>query len=144
MFSFESKHGYYPSLIYLFYTNLSYEDNNDNVLLIILVKGIEIKLTSKSLSHILNILYHGLTLSEIEMTNEEVFFRIYLHGQGPPMTNNKLQPIPRLSGRIFAYNICFKTESYNYYSRDLASCVYAIIAGLEVNWAKIMFDTMVK
>ena len=49
------------------------------------------------------------------------------------MTNNKLQLIPRLIGRILAYNIYSKTYSYNCNSRDLASCVYAIIAGLEVN-----------
>ena len=46
---------------------------------------------------------------------------------------NKLQPISRLIGRILVYNICPKTESYNYYYRDLASRVYAIMAGLEVN-----------
>ena len=38
MFSFESGQGYYLLLIYLFYTNLSYEDNDDNVLLTTLVK----------------------------------------------------------------------------------------------------------
>ena len=30
-----------------------------------------------------------------------------------PMTNNKLQPIPRLIGRILAYNICLKKGSFN-------------------------------
>ena len=49
-----------------------------------------IKLTPKSIGCILHILYHGLTLSEIEMTNEEVFSRIYLPSQGPPMINTKL------------------------------------------------------
>ena len=67
------------------------------------------------------------------MTDDEDFSRIYLLGQGPPMTNNKLQPIPQLIGRILAYNICPKTSSYNYYSRDLTSCVYVIMVGLEVN-----------
>jgi len=57
------------------------------------------------------------------------------------MANNKLQPIPRLIGRILAYNICHKTGSYNYYSWDLATCVYAIIPKLE---ARVMFDTLVK
>jgi len=60
------------------------------------------------------------------------------------MTNNKLQPIPRHIGPILAYNKYPKTGSYNYYSRDLAFCVYAIMDGLEVKWAKIMFDTMLK
>jgi len=75
MFSSESKQGYYPSLIYLFYTNLSYEDNDDNVQLTTLVKGNEIKLTPKSLGRIINISYHSLNLSEIEMINDEVFSR---------------------------------------------------------------------
>jgi len=133
MFSYESKQGYYPFLIHLFYTILNFEDNDDNFQLSTLVKGVNIKLTPISLDRILNIPYHGLNLSEINMTGEEVSSRIYLSGQGPPMTNNKLQLIPRLIGRILAYNICFKTGSYNYYSHDLASCVYTIIAGLEVN-----------
>ena len=60
------------------------------------------------------------------------------------MSDNKLKPIPRLIGRILAYNICPKTGSYNDYSRDLATCVYAIMARLEVNWAKIIYDTLVK
>ena len=78
------------------------------------------------------------------MIDDEVFPQIYLPGQDPLMINNKLQPIPRLIGRILAYNICPKIGSYNQYSCDLASCAYAIIVGLEVNWAKIIFDTMVK
>ena len=67
------------------------------------------------------------------MTNDEVFSRIYLPSQGPPMKHNNLQPIPRLIDRILAYNICPKTRIYNYYSYNLASYVYAIMAGLEVN-----------
>ena len=94
MFSIDSKQGYYPFLLHLFYTNLNFEDNDDNVQLSTLVKGVDIKLTLKSLGRILNIPYHGLTLNEIEMTDEKVFSYIYLSGQGPPMTNTKLQPIP--------------------------------------------------
>ena len=57
------------------------------------------------------------------------------------MANNKLQLILRLIGRILTYNICSKTGSFSYYSCDLASCVYAIMAKLEINWAQI---TLVK
>ena len=78
------------------------------------------------------------------MDDDEVLSNIFHSGQGLPMTNNKLKPIPRLIGCILAYNICPKIGSYNYYSRDLATCVYAIMAGLEVNWAKIIFDNIVK
>jgi len=94
MFSFDSRQDYYPSLIYLFLTNLNYEDNDDNVILFTLIKGVKIQLTSWSLGHILHNLSYGLTLSEIEMTDDEVFTRIYLPGQGPLRTNNKLQLIP--------------------------------------------------
>ena len=79
-----------------------------------------------------------------EITDDEVFSRIYLPSQDPLMANNKLQSIPKLIGHILAYNICPKTGSYNYYSRDLAICVYVIMAKLEVNWARIMFETLVK
>ena len=73
MFSINSKKGYYSFLIHLFYTNLNFENNDDNVQLTTLVKGVKIKLTPKSLGRILHIPYHGLTLSEIEMIDEEVF-----------------------------------------------------------------------
>ena len=78
------------------------------------------------------------------MNDDEVFAKIYLPGQGPPMTNNKFQLIPRLIGHILAYNICPKTGSYNYCSRDLATYDYAIMANLEVNWARVMFNTLVR
>ena len=106
--------------------------------------GININLTLKSLGKILNIPSHSVTLNEIEMDDEKVFSRIYLLGQGPPMANSKLQPIPRLIGRILAYNICVKMGSYNYYSHDLATCVYVIMAKFKVNCNRIMFDTLVK
>jgi len=109
-----------------------------------MVKSINIKLSPKSIGGILSIPYNGLLINDIDMDNEEVLSSIFLPGQGLPMMNNKLKPIPRLIGRILAYNICPKTGSYNYYSRELATCVYAIMASLDVNWAKIVFDTMVK
>jgi len=65
-------------LIYLFYINLNYEDNDDTVILSTFVKGVEIKMTPRSLGRILCIPSHGLTLSEIEMNDDEVFSQIYL------------------------------------------------------------------
>ena len=46
-FSIENKQGYYPSLIYLFFTNISYEDDDNSVMLSTLVNGINIELTPK-------------------------------------------------------------------------------------------------
>ena len=97
-----------PSWFTFFYTNLTYEDNDDNVHIYSLVKGVHIKLSSKSLGCILSIPYHGLSLNDIDIADDEVLSNIFLSGQGLPMTNNKLKPIPRLIGRILAYNICPK------------------------------------
>ena len=63
---------------------MNFKDNDDNVQLSTLVSGVDIKLIPKSLSCILHIPYHGLTLNEIEMTDEKVFSYTYLPGQGHP------------------------------------------------------------
>ena len=60
------------------------------------------------------------------------------------MKNNKLQPTPKLIGRMLAYNICPKTGTFNYFSRELSACVYAIMVKLEVNWVQAIFDNLVK
>jgi len=50
------------------------------------------------------------------MDDDDVLSNIFFPGQELPMTNTKLKHVPRLIGRILAYNICLKTVSYNYYS----------------------------
>jgi len=91
MFSTDSRQGYYPLLIHLFYTNLTYEDNDDNVHIYSLVKGVHIKLSPKSLGRILLISYHGLSLNDIDMDDAEVLSNMFLPDQGLPMINNKLK-----------------------------------------------------
>ena len=108
MFSINSRQGYYPFLIHLFYTNLPYEDNDDNVHINSLVKGVHIKLSPKSLGRILFIPYHDLSLNDINMDDDEVLSNIFLLGQGLPMTNNKLKFVSRLIGRILAYKYAQK------------------------------------
>ena len=76
-------------------------------------------------------------LNEINTMDEKIFSKIFLLGQGPPMINTKLQPIPILIGRILAYNICPKMDS-SLFSRELSSFVYAIMGNLEVNWAQVI------
>ena len=125
LFSTKSKQGFYPTLRHLFFTNLVYEDNGNEILSTI-VKGTEIELTPRSLGKILHISYQDLTINDIHIDDEKVLSRIYLSGQGSLMADNKLQPIHRLITCIFVYNIRPKTRSYNYFSRELATCVYAI------------------
>ena len=71
------------------------------------------------------------------MDDGHVLSEIFLPGKGLPMTNNKLKPIPRLIGRILAYNLIPKTGSFDYFSQDLTVCVYALMVGLQVNWAEV-------
>ena len=56
MFSTDSGQDYYPFLIHLFYTNLTYEDNEDDVHIYSMVKGVNIKLSPKSLGRIFQFL----------------------------------------------------------------------------------------
>jgi len=92
-----------------------------------LVKGTEIELEIKSIGKILHISYKGLSLSEIDMSDDEILSKIFLPGQGPLMAN-KLQPTTRLIGKILAYNICPKTYSFNYFSLGLAACIYTVMS----------------
>ena len=82
MFFIESKKGYYPFLIHLFYINLTYEDYDDNVHIYSLAKSVHIKLSLKSLGRIFSIPYHGLSLNDIDMDDDEVLSNIFLPGQG--------------------------------------------------------------
>ena len=67
------------------------------------------------------------------MDDEPVLSEIFLPSKGLPMQNNKLKPIPRLIGRILAYNLLPKTSSFDYFSHYLIVCVYAVMVGLKVN-----------
>ena len=128
----------------LAFRKLAYKDEDNSELFSTVVKETEIELFSKSLWKTLHISYHSLTLNEILLDDEEILSRFYLPSQEPNMANNKLKPIPRLIGCILAYNICPKMGSFNYFSHDLASCIYAIMAKIEFNWAKIFFDTLAR
>ena len=86
MFSSDSRQGYYPFLIHLFYTNLTYEDNEDDVHIYSMVKGINIKLSPKSIGRIFLISYHGLSINDINMDDAEVLSNIFFPGQGLPMS----------------------------------------------------------
>jgi hypothetical protein len=66
------------------------------------------------------------------------------HKFKPGISANSLQPWARLIARIFAYNIIPKTGSYTYISNDLLKCVYAVMAGLDVNWARVIYDNLCK
>ena len=87
MFSTDSRQGYYPFLIHLFYTNLTYEDNDENVHIYSMVKCVNIKLSPKSLGHIFSVPYHGQSINDINMDDAEVLSNMFLPCQGLPMSN---------------------------------------------------------
>jgi len=124
--------------------SLYHNTRTDGESLNTLVKRTKIELTVKSIDKILHIPYKGLDLREIDMSDNEILSKIFLLGQGLPMANNKLQHTARLIGRILAYNIYPKTDSFNYFSHDLVVCVYATMGGLEVNWARIIYNNITK
>jgi len=89
LLSMDYKIAYYPSLIRLFFTNMTHHHNTktDFQSLKTLVKDTNIELTSKSIDKILQIPYKGLKISYIEMTDEDVLSQIFLPGKGLPMAN---------------------------------------------------------
>jgi len=63
----DCKIAYYSSLIHLFYTNLSYEQDTDTDIIRTLVKNVDIELTTKSIGKTLYIPYEGLDINDIKM-----------------------------------------------------------------------------
>jgi len=83
LFAMDAKTVFYPSLIHLFYTNMSlYNTKTDVESLNTLVKGTEIELTVKSTEKILHIPYKGLDLRKIDTSNNKILLKIFLPGQG--------------------------------------------------------------
>jgi len=110
------------------------------------VKNIPIKFNPTIFRNMLIIPSIGTSLSHITMDNPGVIENIIIRGRKfkPGMSANSLQPLPRIIARIFSYNIIPKTGSYTYISNDLLKCVYAVMAGLDVNWARIVYDNLCK
>ena len=107
-----------------------------------LVKNTEIEITTRTIGKALHIPYRCPTLNEstwiMMKSSQKIFFPV------KPLPWQQLQPVPRLIGRILAYNICPKMRSFNYFSRELSACVYGIMARLDGNWAQIILDNLVK
>jgi hypothetical protein len=67
LYDVENKTPHYPTLILLFFTNLTRASTlNNKDILKTLVKGIEIKLSPKSIGKILNIPFEGVDLDEVD------------------------------------------------------------------------------
>lgn len=134
----------YPFLVRLFYTNM--EISTTPRFLETTVKNIPIKLTPQRIGNLLNIPFTGKTLDKIEMNNPSILHDMLNDGEqlAPGMFTRSFRPLPRLIGRIIANNILQKSGSFTYVSEDLAKYVYAIMGGIEVNWARVIYDNLTK
>jgi hypothetical protein len=135
---------YYPSLIYLFYTNIQVDETiTRGKVILSLVKGMKLRLTPTMLEDILHIPNTGIPLHNVVMNDRDILNNhIFLPGKSLPMQNNKLRPLPRLVCRILAYNLIPKTGSFDYISSELAVATYAIMANIKVNWAMVVFENL--
>jgi hypothetical protein len=136
----------YPFLVRLFYTNLSSSTPPQNNFLESSVKNIHIKLTPKQIGNLLKVPSTGLSLNSITMDDDDILSTMLEDGEtlNPHIFNRALRPLPRLIGRILSHNILQKSGSFTYISLDLAKYIYAIMGGLQVNWARVIYDNLIK
>jgi hypothetical protein len=146
LFSKDNSVACYPFLVKLFYTNLAFSTPPSPRVITSSVKNIPIQFNPTLLGNILSIPSIGTSLSHITMDNPGVIQNIVVHGKKfkPGMSAKSLQPLPRIIARIFSYNIIPKKGSFTYISNDLLKCVYAVMAGLNINWARIIYDNLCK
>jgi len=110
------------------------------------VKNVPIKFSPQRLGNILTIPHTGLALKSIKLDNEGVIQNMLnpeIHIK-PGLNATDLQPQARIISRILSWSIIPKSGSYSYISMTLLKCTYAILAGLNVNWSKIIYDNMTK
>lgn len=136
----------YPFLVKLFYTNLTFSNPPQPKAIITSVKNVPITFNTTLLGVILGIPNIGLSLDHIQMDNKGVIKNIVVRGKKfqAGMKANSLQPLARIIARILSYNIIPKKGSFTYISNDLLKCVYAVMAGLNVNWARIIYNNLCK
>ena len=136
----------FPFLVKLFYTNMTYTNPPQPNAIMSSVKNVPIKFSPQRLGNILTIPHTGLALKSIKIDNEEVIAKMLNPGVDvkPGLNATNLQPQARIISRILSWSMIPKSGSYSYISMTLLKCTYAILAGLNVNWAKIIYDNMTK
>jgi hypothetical protein len=110
------------------------------------VKNIPIKFTTHRLGTILTIPNVGISLKSVKLDNEGVLGNMLTPGTQvkPGLDAMNLYPQARIISRILSWSIIPKSGSYSYISLNLLKATYAILAGLNVNWAKVIFDNLSK
>ena len=86
--------------------------------------------------------YSGMRLEEVEIENDK-YKEIIAKSNSPSKIEYKhLTSLGKIISRIVSYNILPKTESFTHISNDQFKAMYAIVKHLEVNWARVIYETI--
>lgn len=136
----------FPYLVKLFFTNMSTSEPHQTTAITSNVLNIPIRFTIPRLGSILGIPHTGTTLKSVKMDNPDVLGRMLYPNVRPEpgLNSNNLQPQARIISRILSWSIIPKSGSYSYVSQNLLKATYSIMAELNINWARVIFDNIQK
>jgi hypothetical protein len=136
----------FPYLVKLFYTNMTSNEPNQTTAIMSNVLNNPIRVTIPLLGHILGIPFTGTLLKNVKMEDLNVLARMMNPNvrPDPPFNSNNLLPQARIVSRILSWSIIPKGGSYTYVSQNLLKATYSIMAELNINWARVIFDNIRK
>ena len=147
LLSFHNLTPCFPYLVKLFYTNMETTTPPQPPALTSNVMNHPIIFQCPRLGRILGVPHVGNSLKSIKMDNPVVLARMIFPGRLPiPGLNaiHDLQPQARIISRILAWSVIPKSGSYSYVSLNLLKATYAIMADIKINWARVIYDNLVK
>jgi len=124
----------YPRCVRLFEANLVWEFQ-EQTLFTSEVKGVRIRITDTEFGELLGIPSQGIDLEDVEMTDPQILHHIFHRAPGQWQTGN-MRDSARLVTRIVQHNIIPKTGSYDQIYPAVRKATYAIMGGIQVNWAR--------
>src|SRR5438270_7861866 len=104
-------------------------------------------LTPAQIGKIFHLSNHGIRLKDVKFKNEEVIKEIFIDGtlpQGKQIFFNSLTPKGKVVSKVILHNILPKISSMHYLSMDHLKLLYVIFDGTHFNWAKFLFDQIIK
>src|SRR5436189_553280 len=124
----------------MFYANLQREGNKNK--LVSTIHKVQVIVTLRELGEILEIPYSGMRLEEVEIEDDRYKNMITKPNSPSKVEYKHLTPLGKIISRIVSYNILPKTGSFTHISNDQFKAMYAIVKHLEVNWARVIYETI--
>lgn len=137
----------FPYLVKLFYTNMSTTSPPQTTAITSNVMNHPIRFSTPILGNILGIPHIGSSLKSIQMNNPEVLARMLYPNRQVKLGLNSIQdlrPQARIISRILSWSIIPKSGSYSYVSMNLLKATYGIMAEININWARVIYDNLTK